>query len=248
MASSALQIVIPLRDRAGQRLDNCLRSLAWQDGNDCLDVTISDYGSNAAVRGEIAEAGARHGARVVHTETTAPWSRSRALNIGIRAGASRHVLCTDVDMLFAADFTATALSALREAPGRLVVCDCHDLPRTAATAELTRSDFDRLRSVAERRATGGTGACHAADRSLFEQLRGYDEAYLHWGYEDADLLARAQAVGADVHSIATSTTMLHQWHPRAKDHHPGWFWRNRVRYWLTRNRPVKNRRRWGGRP
>ena len=39
-----VSVVIPMRDRGGVRLDNCLRSLRWQDLHPArVDIVISDF-------------------------------------------------------------------------------------------------------------------------------------------------------------------------------------------------------------
>jgi GT2 family glycosyltransferase/glycosyltransferase involved in cell wall biosynthesis len=52
-----------------------------------------------------------------------------------------------------------------------------------------------------------TGACLAIRRDCFNQLKGFDEAYLN-GYEDTDLCLRARGLGGDI-LIATRS---HVWH------------------------------------
>ena len=40
-----ISVIVPLRDRSGTRLANCLRSLRWQDDAPELELVLADYGS-----------------------------------------------------------------------------------------------------------------------------------------------------------------------------------------------------------
>jgi glycosyltransferase involved in cell wall biosynthesis len=241
-----LSVVIPVRNRAGLRLENCLRSLRWQDvDRSAIEIVLSDFGSDEESLGSVRALGETHGASVFHTPTDELWNRSRALNIGIQHVNSRWVLCTDADMVFAENFLSTILSTLQKAPKTLVHCDCLDLPEDSPRRELERTDLDALVDSAIRRSTGGTGACQAAPRDFFFDVRGYDEKYQHWGNEDLDMTSRAVRYGLEVEWISKQTYMLHQWHESTHDPRP-WFRRpNYWRYVFTRRRVVKNPQGWG---
>lgn len=241
-----LSVVIPVRDRAGTRLENCLRSLRWQEFDGGIEIVVSDFGSRPDEVAPLQALCARHDARLVRTETDALWNRSRALNVGIQASAGRYILCTDADMLFSPDFCSAIVDAQREYDDRaLVLCRCHDLPESVAEEPRALEEFDALRAQAAVRMTSGTGACQAATRDYFFAVRGYDEAYEYWGAEDNDMVSRAGRYGLQSVWLPERPAMLHQWHPTMKNDR--WFRRklNEWRYRLTRFVVVKNRRGWG---
>ena len=108
-----------------------------------------------------------------------------------------------------------------------------------------RSDYLALETKGIERATQGTGACQSAHRDFFFNVRGYDEAFEHWGAEDDDLRSRAIRYGLQPRWISPRTSMLHQWHPTTKNQYP---WRkrmNKARLYLTRWKIKKNPARWG---
>ena len=78
--------IIPIRNRSGDRLENCLRSLRWQEGmaRDEVEILISDFGSDDTHRHSVMSLAEAYDARVEFTETTEVWNRSRALNIGLQ--------------------------------------------------------------------------------------------------------------------------------------------------------------------
>jgi glycosyltransferase involved in cell wall biosynthesis len=245
-----ISVIVPVRDRSGARLDNCLGSLRWQrhDGvllNDRVEIIVSDFGSESPHREAIRELAAKHGARVVRTETREVWNRSLVLNIGIRASTGRHVLATDADMVFEENFLGAALDALERNPDAFVCCQCHDLPERLADQPWDAERASRIPELGTVRNFNGTGACQAARREFFEAVRGYDQGYVYWGSEDRDMFHRAERYGLQVEWLNERTCMGHQWHPTLRDARKFRASLNNWRYKLTRWRVVKNNRAWG---
>lgn len=243
-----LSAVIPLRNRAGLRLENCLRSLRWQEGlEEPVEIVLSDFGSDDTHAREIAALAERYGARVTREVTDAVWNRSRALNLGIQAARGAICWATDADMIFQPNFAATVLAEHGRRPGEcMVLCRCHDLPEEVPDDRLwSVEDFEPLQRRARIRSAMGTGACQAAPRAFFERVRGYDEEYVFWGAEDVDMSGRARIAGLEIVWISARTAMLHQWH-RTTKHDRKWLWRrNRRRFRKTGHVVVKNPDGWG---
>lgn len=248
MSQPAISVVIPVRNRSGTRLDNCLASLRWQTvPENQVEIVLSDFGSDLPNRASVAAGAERAGARVAYTETAEIWNRSRALNLGIQATTGDVVLCTDADMIFAPNFLEVILET-RRASGRprMIHCACHDLPEDVPERPWAVADFEALRARGEFRDLGGTGACQAASREFYFRVRGYDEKYLHWGAEDIDMTRRARRAGLEIVWISDRTAMLHQWHRKVHLDDEAQWKLNRWRFKLTGWIVVKNRRGWGG--
>lgn len=249
MSSDApkLSVIVPVRDRAGTRLDNCLRSLVWQDVDAPVELLLSDFGSSPSFAAELQELAETHGARVIRTDTEEIWNRSRALNIGIRAAKGVFVLCTDADMIFAPNFLATLLEAQEQQADRaMVVCRCRDLPESVPEQPWERSSYPALVAQAPFREKLGTGACQMAPRAFFEEARGYDEAFKFWGMEDNDMRHRSGLWGLQLTWVHERTSMLHQWHPSDRGKKPVRKMLNDIRFHLTKWRVRKNPNGWGG--
>ena len=246
----SLSVIVPVRDRSGVRLENCLRSIRWQQVDQAdVEIVISDFGSARDHARSVDQLAATYGCQVRRVATREVWNKSRALNIGIRAATGAHILCTDADMIFAPTFFAVLLAAHRRAGDRsFVVCRCHDLPQSLALRAWREADFAPLRARAALRQTFGTGACQSAARSFFGRLQGYDEKYLVWGKEDTDMLVRAVRYGLTLTWIDGETAMLHQWHRKRKDEAQFFWTLNRLRFALTKHRLVKNSANWGAAP
>jgi glycosyltransferase involved in cell wall biosynthesis len=248
VSSPALTVVLPVRNRAGVRLEYCLASLRWQEGVDPGDVEILliDLGSDDAHRRAIAELAAEHGARVHTTDTSATWNRSRALNIGVKRARGRLSLCTDVDMLFSPTFLRTVIDAMRSHDdGAMILCQCRDLGPELEARRFTKGEFARLAEGAVRRPLSGFGGCQCAPTSFFHGVRGYDERFRFWGAEDKDMVYRAARAGLALEWVSDRTAMLHQWHPTVKYERPLTVRMNRARFRATSWIVKKNWLGWG---
>ena len=92
----------------------------------------------------------------------------------------------------------------------------------------------------------GTGACQVFSTKWAKSVRGYDEKYVFWGFEDKDMVARAQKSGLETVWIHDETAMLHQWHRRTANDKLYLKYKNKLRFYLTQGIIVKNKKSWGG--
>ena len=248
MPQIAISVVVPVRNRTGLRLENCLRSLRWQEGVDAaaVEIALSDFGSDAEHAARIDELAARHGARVVRVRTDETWNRSRALNVALRRASGPVALCTDADILFEKNFLRTALGRLGGAPGSsMVLCRCLDLPDMGPERLFEPEEFESLKARSQMRKAMGTGACQATSTAWLASVGGYDEKYVHWGFEDKDLAYRASKAGLALEWIHGETSMLHQWHPKTLRENMTRVYLNKIRFYLTRGTIKKNAAGWG---
>jgi hypothetical protein len=248
MSAPLLTVVIPIRNRSGMRLENCLRGLRWQEGLsvDDVEILISDFGSAPEHRDAVLTAATLFGARVHYTSTDVLWNRSRSLNIGIKRANGKFTLCTDVDMVMAPTFLRVLMDRQDKLEGRgLLLCQSRDLGPETEGNLITLPGYDSFLQGTTMRPTHGMGACQCAETHWFHSVRGYDEGYTYWGAEDADLVGRAERDGRMIQWVTEETSMMHQWHPTTKHDKP-WLvrknkWRLTFTGWIVR----KNRREWG---
>ena len=218
-ARAPLAVIVPIRNRAGRRVRNALHSLNWQENGPPAQIVVVSQGSRPAVNEELHDLCSEAGARLIVTgRPEAPWNKSLALNMGIRAVRPEipYLMTMDIDMILAPDFFAVALQRLQQEPPVLVLCRSLDLPQEVVLPEppSLQTAFDHLRQQARPRARSGTGGIQAAHRDFFYRVRGYDEDLLWWGAMDGDMVKRARLAGLAIAWIDDKTSMLHQWHPR----------------------------------
>jgi len=242
-----ISVIVPIRNRCGTRVDNCLRSLRWQDlPPEHVEIILSDFGSDPEQLAAVEALAASHNVRVVSTPTDSLWNRSRALNIGIRSASGAYTLCTDADMIFQPNFLSTLLLHVQQANDRtLVLCRCRDLPSDVPEQPWQAEDYDNLLARSTYRERLGVGACQMARTRFFTEIRGYDEGYVFWGCEDRDLAYRAARFGLSQSWVHDTTSMLHQWHPTLRHERPVLKMLNDIRFHLTKFKIRKNGPQWG---
>lgn len=216
--AETIAVLLGALNRSGERVERLFQTLRGQRLPErCLDITVCDLGSTAEHLADLTERCRRHRVRLVALRQVDPvWCRARAINVAARraAASARWLFPTDLDMLFAPDFFETVLRTHLSARGRaLVITDALDLPPDDQWSALDPvADFARLVALGTYRDCLGSGACQSTTRAWFEQVRGYDERLLGWGYEDDDLRRRARQDGLLPISVQYRTYMLHQWH------------------------------------
>jgi glycosyltransferase involved in cell wall biosynthesis len=218
--TAPIAVVIPVRDRAGQRLRNSLRSLRWQSSGPPAEVLVVSHGSRPEVNTDLNRICQEESATLITLgEPDQPWNKSLALNIGIRrsTAAVPFLMTMDADMVLSPGFLTAVIEHLSSGEPALVLCRISDLPAQAALPsdpDQLLTAFDQLHARTRLRARSGSGGIQAASRSFFFGIRGYDEDLRWWGGMDGDLVNRARLVGLSIAWIEDRAAMLHQWHPR----------------------------------
>ena len=91
-------VVIPLRDRWGTRLRNCVESIVNQTLQP-LEIIVADYGSTEKGHGEIMRTLDDFDCTVYYYPTDEIWNLSRARNMGIRRSQCENVAVVDADLI-----------------------------------------------------------------------------------------------------------------------------------------------------
>lgn len=212
-------VVIPIRDRAGARVRNALRSLQWQTAGRPTQTLVVSHGSQPDINDRLSILCDNEHAQLLTLGSPAdPWNKPLALNTGLRAtpDSMPFVMTMDVDMILAPNFLAVVLNRLTRNPPALVLRRISDLPAHASiptAGDQLKRAFESLHARSRLRPCYGSGGVQAAQRSFFFDIRGYDEDLAWWGAMDGDIVNRARLAGVQVEWI-DRTAMLHQWHPR----------------------------------
>jgi hypothetical protein len=239
-------VIIPIRDRAGQRLRNTLRSLQWQSAGRPAQVLVVSHGSRPEIDADLENLCREESATLMRiAKPSDAWNKSLALNIGIRAAEQPIIMTMDADLILAPNFLSVVIERVRRDPPALVLCRISDLPCKASLPsgrEALLASFDQLRAMTTLRFTAASGGIQAASRTFFVSIRGYDEDLAWWGAMDGDLLIRARLMGLALDWIEDRTAMLHQWHPRkfAVLTHPAQI-REAQRAWKRNHALVRSR-------
>ena len=213
-SARSMAVVMPVRNYAAAAMKRCIESLRRQETDpNKLDILIADFGSSPEQAAAVKELAAATGARYVWFDEKGPWNRSRAINLGVRATTAPIVVTSDADLVFPQNFTETVLGLADTYAGREVYAyaPMMDLPENIAIdLDDYEADYRRLLSVAKERVWSRGNVIFS--RTLFERMRGWEEAYEIWGCEDNDFFDRAKRSGAAVVDLKGVTSYLHHWH------------------------------------
>jgi len=256
-----MSVVIPVRDRGGSRLRNCLRSLQLQSVEG-IKVIVVDYGSTQENHLTIMETAESFNCTVYRCKTDKIWSMSISRNIGLRRTIERkknigRFACTlDVDCILERDVIKTVLNLHKKEPRSLVVSTVWWLPSMTeeklGEIKLPR-DYDHLHKIGSPR-TAGHGALMSAKIDWWKKVRGFDERMRGWGADDDDIKKRAKwdhMTLRPLERIKNKTNRLrifHQWHPnKGKDGKAGNVetWRMNKKILKYAKGIVRNDKTWG---
>lgn len=207
-----LTIVLPFRNREKDKLERCLYTLTKQINN--YPIVLVDYGSDESSKAVLKELSSRYLFQLI-TVAADKWKKTHASNIGLRSVSTKYVLFSDVDMIYAPNFTKVIVEELDKGQ-RIVTCNCFYLSKEETAKLIMPIDWRNYRpSIYQTSGETAVGACLAMTTAWVKDVGGFDEQYLGWGREDYDLLCRAKLAGLTHTWITSSTTFYHQWHERS---------------------------------
>lgn len=201
-----LTILYPYRNREPERVKRSLDSLKAQTNKE-FKVLFVDYGSNTHLVSGIKEVISQyHFATYIYSFSEyQPWSRAKALNIGLKNVTTDYVFTADVDMIFSPEF----ISKLQELknPSKAYYFKVGFLNEKESQ---TNKNFENY-SIDFTTGIGAQGL------SLFylkcvEEITGYDEFLHFWGAEDIDIHERLIRTGIESVFYNDEILLLHQWH------------------------------------
>lgn len=236
-----LTVVIAVKDRT-ENLAYCEHSIAYCDPKPRLIVV--DFGSAKPVRLQT------EGKVIRVVRDTALFHKARALNIGIRAVQTPYTLITDVDQIFQPNFFHKVMQNIEHGFVRCLT-DFADLPPKFDPYQFDWKKYRQYRNTVLATATKkphGVGNCQGVKTSWLHYVKGFDETYRGWGYEDKDLNLRAKLAAWKMMHM-DDTSMIHLPHAR----NPGYFrndliLKNKARFLGKRDNkgPIVNaQRKWG---
>lgn len=221
--SVELSIVIGFRDWGLDRLTTAIHAHHSNvPAGIAYEIVVSDFGSQDKER--VAGAVRSAGGRLVRSARVGPWSRSRALNIGVNRAKGRFVITTDADIVFSSTAYMEAVRLLRQNPYALYLIQCRDLPPAYDAHGLMAAlngpgaiDFSELHKSSTVRPRWGMGGFAAFSVQEFCNLNGYDERMTIWGKEDNDFADRFRRAQRPIRWLSGSgANIYHIWHEPSK--------------------------------
>lgn len=198
--------MIPVRGREIWRLQNCLNSLIAQTVPFVRIAVVEE--SNSPRLAALCELMGIDYVQV--RETRRPFNRSKLVNIGARhlAGVAQYLVAVDMDAIVLPHVLKQVLDTLKAGETRPISVR----PRRLSARIKKQESLDRLASRAWDGGDHSTWGMFAVDSfQRFGELRGLDERFEGWGWEDTHYIRRA---GGGL-MLDLGPVVLHQHHPRA---------------------------------
>lgn len=213
-----LSVIVCFKDWGLDRLEGVTRSILQSGLEDEIEIIVADYGSTNP--GGYRESLESLGARYFYFATNGIWSRSRALNLGIREAKGKYLVTTDADMVFLPSTFPRLIQILEDSPRTGFVLQCRDLPEGIEHSDILDEtpDWELIESKSRLRPRWGMGGLIAFERDAYVQLRGLDERFEIYGGEDLDLAKRLVRAGYKrVWINDPLIRMYHVWHPSSRE-------------------------------
>ena len=201
-----ITVIYPYKNRELFRVKNSLDSLARQTNKDFCVIFV-DYGSDFEISASIKELTQQYEfVKYIYSfNINKPWSRSKAINIGLRFVETEYVFIADIDIIFHNTFIAT-LSNFKNKDQNVYF-------QVGYLDKYENKELKEFESytIVSKSIPEGQGLSFFSLNSLLT-IGGFDEFFHFWGAEDEDVHLRLQNAGFSSRFYDNKILLLHQWH------------------------------------
>lgn len=201
-----ITIIYPYRNRELSRIKRSLDSLQHQD-NLNFRVLFVDYGSSIPFADEVKNLVLTYSFATYQYSYSIhqPWSRSKAINIGLKRVQTPYVFVADIDIIFRNDFIAMLNNLANSA--RSYYFKVGFLSETETSVIKKFSEYQ----ISFSSEMGAQGLSLFPLQAILE-IHGFDEFFHFWGAEDIDIHNRLTRTGIESLFYNDQILLLHQWH------------------------------------
>jgi hypothetical protein len=205
-----ITIIYPYRNRDLLRIKNSLDSLAAQSVKN-FKVLFVDYGSDLVKHRQVEEmlVNYKFVNYIYSYSIHQPWSRSKAINIGIRKVETDYVFIADIDIIFHFKFIEFLYQIKNPVTSFYFQVGYLD---KYESQELKSFDDYKITLTSSSQAQG----LSLIPYQILMELNGFDEFFHYWGAEDEDLHNRIINANYTSKFYEKEIFLLHQWHPEFK--------------------------------
>lgn len=202
----SITIIYPYRNRDLKRIENSLNSLRNQT-NKQFEVLFVDYGSDYEIAEKVKQLVLSYSfSRYLYSyHLGQPWSRAKAINIGLRYVDTSFCFIADVDMIFSKELISVLLERSSLETATYFKVGFLSEKESQKYKEFEEYDIKFYSSI------GASGLSLFPTEKL-KSIRGFDEFFHYWGAEDNDIHNRLNNIGVKSVFYNEKALMLHQWH------------------------------------
>ncbi|WP_026714571.1 glycosyltransferase family 2 protein [Flavobacterium daejeonense] len=201
-----ITILFIYRNKDLIRVKNSLLSLENQTVKK-FKILFVDYGSQSVYSLALKELLKQFSAIHYHYSyvENQPWSRAKAINVGLQLIKTPYVFVADIDMIFRENFIEKLYDL-----AKVNLSTYFKVGFLSKETKVFSGNFDTI-PVAFSSGVGAQGLSLFCMEAL-HKINGFDEFYHFWGAEDTDIHVRLQNVGCEVSFYDAEIVLLHQWH------------------------------------
>lgn len=201
-----ITIMYPYRNRELSRIKKSLDSLQSQNNPD-FKVLLVDYGSDIQFAKEVQLLVSSYSFTEYHYSfnLNQPWSRSKAINIGLKLIQTPYVFIADIDIIFRNDFIDIVYTLTDSKKAYYFKVGFLSEKETDFEKEFSEYAISFSSEV------GAQGLSLFPMRTM-KEIQGFDEFLHFWGAEDIDIHNRLTRIGIESIFYNDKILLLHQWH------------------------------------
>lgn len=201
-----ITIIYPYRDRDSERVKRSLDSLKEQTNSD-FEVLLVDYGSNLSSASIIKDlvSNYKFAKYFYNYSGFQPWSRAKAINIGLKNVSTEYIFTADVDMIFSPNFVSKLHELKNPVKAYYFKVGFLNEKESKENKKFENYLIDFSTEI------GAQGLSLFYLKSL-KEITGYDEFLHFWGAEDIDVHNRLERNDTESIFYSEEILMLHQWH------------------------------------
>jgi GT2 family glycosyltransferase len=201
-----LTLLFTYRNRELERVKIAMDSLVAQ-GDSNFTVLFIDYGSSLSHSEALQELLVNYSfvTYFYSYHIDQPWSRAKAVNIGIQLVNTPYVFVSDIDMIFKRNFIEI-VQQLKD-PMVSVYFKVGFLSQLESKKNQTFEDYEI--SFCSKPSAQGLSLFPV---EALKKVRGFDEFFHFWGAEDEDVHHRLAQAGYQISFYEEEILMLHRWH------------------------------------
>ncbi|RYJ37831.1 putative beta-glycosyltransferase [Flavobacterium anhuiense] len=201
-----ITIIYPYRNRESERVRRSFDSLKEQTNSD-FEVLLVDYGSDLTSASIVKDlvSNYKFAKYIYNYSGFQPWSRAKAINIGLKNVTTEYIFTADVDMIFSPNFVSKLHELKNPVKAYYFKVGFLNEKESKENKKFENYLIDFSTEI------GAQGLSLFYLKSL-KEITGYDEFLHFWGAEDIDVHNRLERNDTESIFYSEEILMLHQWH------------------------------------
>lgn len=227
-----ITVIITVRDRDTQRLENQLKSIRENGANP--NFIIVDYGSEPKYAKPLESLATQYKCEYIHIYSEGrPWNKCHAINIAVKKSETPFIVTSDMDNIYSTNPFSYCLNNFQK--NKFYSIEEFWMKK--------RGNYFNASPAGH----GNYGMYLFTDKTAYSKTGGYDERIVYWGMEDLDWPERLKKIGYTQEWLPEEHKIYHQWHPSVSNsiYRPDNAAKNTMRVCMENMFTPTSNREWG---